>query len=181
MSQAIANISISNSLQENLSLWYALHTRSRFEKKLYNLFCKKNIQCYLPVQHSRRRWSDRIVELDLPLFPSYLFIKIEPKTERYYEILDTKGVVSILGNNGQPSPIPEYEIASIQKVLSTRSTVSTVPGLKKGTRVEVVSGPLTGVQGIVEGKGRHNRLFIVITSVGQSIIVDIDSADLQVI
>lgn len=165
----------------NLKRWHAVYTRSRFEKKVNEQFCKKNIECYLPLHNVRRRWSDRVVELELPLFASYLFVKITPKSNDFFQIYDTRGVVTILGNNGNPLYISEEEIMSIKKSLSLKKTITSIPHLQKGKRVKVTAGPLCGVEGVFEKYGRKNRLFITIESIGQSIIVDIDSLDVTAI
>jgi len=119
------------------------------------------------------------VELDLPLFPSYLFVKFEPRSKQHYTILNMKGVVGILGSNDKPTPVSEQEIDSIRKVLLAGPTVVVVPKVINGIPVRVTGGPLSGVEGVVQGHGRRNRVFVGVASISQSLLVEVNAVDVQ--
>ena len=168
-------------VETKITEWYAVYTRSRFEKKVHEDLCQHGIETFLPLYSQRLRRNNTSVVVERPLFTSYLFVNIDANSEQRFRVLDTRGVVSILGTRGPPTPVPESEIATIRCVLSARIPVTSIPWLQKGKRVRVVAGPLYGVEGVVEEHGRHNRLFIAIKSVGQSIIADVDARDVRAV
>src|SRR5438445_11213309 len=103
--------------------WYALRTKSNQERTVATALNQKGFECYLPVYQTRRRWSDRIMEIELPLFSGYLFCRFRPA--KRLPVITTPGVVSILGFGNEPVPIPESEIAAVQTAL--HSGLATVP------------------------------------------------------
>jgi transcription antitermination factor NusG len=160
-------------------IWSAVYTRARWEKKVYERLCARGVQCYLPLCKSRRRWSDRIVELHMPLFPSYLFVQIEPQSESIYTVADTPGVVRLVGQigNHRPVAIPEDQIMAIKRIVQACANVDLHDGFKIGDKVRVVTGPLAGIEGVVEQRGRRNRLFVGVDGIDRSVVVEIDIAD----
>ena len=164
---------------DNTNRWYAVYTRSRCEKKVDGNLRAGGIETYLPLHRVRRRWSDRIAEVDLPLFPSYLFVNVEPRPESFWTVLDARGVVRILSNNGTYAPVPEREITAVKQILAAAKPVKSLPWLQRGREVRVATGPLRGMEGVFDGHGRKERVFILVKSIGQSLVVDIDARDVR--
>ena len=82
--------------------WYAVHTYSFRERVVAQLFASQDICHYLPLLSEKRRWSDRIKNIQVPLFKNYLFVKIASNQEDFWRVLGTRGVTRILGDNRGP-------------------------------------------------------------------------------
>src|SRR5271154_4213285 len=153
--------------------WFALQVRSRYEKKVATFLDGKGYEWFLPTYWSGRRWSDRIKQVELPLFPGYLFCRFD--AQHRLPILKTPGVVQIVGYNRQPVPVDEAEIAAIQTLVSSGVPNQPCSFVEIGDRVEIGSGPLRGLEGIlVESRGRH-KLVLSVSLLQRSVAVEIDS------
>src|ERR1035438_2301381 len=96
--------------------WFALHIKSNFEKVTATILAAKGLDVYFPSFRSRRRWSDPVKEIELPLFPGYLFCRFDPNNR--LPILTTPGVLSVVGVAKTPAPIAEGEIRSVQRIVA---------------------------------------------------------------
>jgi transcription antitermination factor NusG len=154
--------------------WFALQVRSRYESTVLTLLQKKGYESFLPTYRCRRRWSDRIKELELPLFPCYLFCRFNPQNR--LPILTTPGLISIVGVAKVPTPIEEAEIAALRTLVSTDVPRQPWPYLQIGQRVKIQYGALYGLEGIlVEFRGRH-RMVLSVNLLQRSVAVEIDIA-----
>jgi transcription antitermination factor NusG len=154
--------------------WFALQVRTRREAFAAGQLAGKGYELFLPVYKSRRLWSDRIKELDTPLFPGYLFCRFDP--QQRLPILKTLGVIQIIGRNRVPVPVDEQEITAIQRLVASGLPNQPWPFLSAGDKVRIESGALRGVEGILTGvKGSH-RLVLAVSLLQRSVAVDIDSA-----
>lgn len=157
--------------------WFALQVRGRYEKTVATLLRGRGYEPLLPLYVSRRRWSDRVKELELPLFPGYLFCRFDPIHR--LPLLTTPGVVQIVSVGRIPAPIDEAEMAAIETAVRTGARSQPWPFLKVGQRVRVSSGPLWGHEGIlVECRG-HRRIVLAVTVLQRAVAVELDSADVQ--
>ncbi|MBV8843360.1 MAG: UpxY family transcription antiterminator [Bryobacterales bacterium] len=154
--------------------WYGLRVRSNFERQVSQLLRAKDIQEYLPLYKTRRAWSDRVREIELPLIPGYVFCRIA--LESRPKVLATTGVVGLAGSQNQPLPIDERELAAVRKMAETQSTVEPWPFLRIGQRVRVHRGPLTGVEGILLKVKSSYRLVVSVTLLGRGVASEIDAA-----
>ena len=165
-----------NDLRESTH-WYALYTRSHFEKKVNFMLQEKGLESYLPVHTVLRRWSDRWKKIEEPLFSCYVFVRM-PFQQRMLAV-QTDGVVRIVSFTGNPAPIPDSEIDAVRKVLERCDNYETTQLLPIGQPVEVIRGSLAGVQGrLIEHRGQ-SRLLVGIQQIGQALSVEIHSADVQ--
>lgn len=154
--------------------WFALQVRSRFEQGVAEHLGGKGFELFLPLYKCRKRWSDRIKEVDAPLFPGYLFCRFNPQDR--LPILKTPGVIQIVGTHRTPVAVNELEIEAIQKMVASGMPNQPWPFLAAGDRVRIDSGPLSGLEGIlVEFRGNH-RLVLSVTLLQRSAAVEIDSA-----
>lgn len=160
--------------------WYAISTKARHEKKVYERLQSKRIQAYLPIQKKYRKWSDRYKLVEEPLFSCYVFVRIALKNR--LEVLQTDGVVRIVSFNGIPATIPDSQFAALQRAVEEHpGDVEKIDYLTPGQRVEVVQGSLKGIQGtLVQIKNSH-RLILRIDSIMQAIAVDIDFRDVKIL
>jgi len=154
-------------------LWYALQVRTRYERVVAEYLSGLDYEWFLPLCKDRKRWSDRVKQVELPLFPGYLFCRFDVQSR--LPILKTPGVVQIVGYNRQPVPVDESEIAAIQTLVSSGVPNQLCSFVEIGDRVQIESGPLRGLEGIlIESRGRH-KLVLSVTLLQRSVAVEIDS------
>jgi transcription termination/antitermination protein NusG len=164
-------------LQPTAFEWYAIWTRSRHEKLVRDQLQQKHFEVFLPTITKWSRWKDRKKQIEWPLFPGYCFIRFDG-VERM-PILKCDGVVTIVGNDGHPSPIPPVEIEGIRQLIESELAFDPCPLIKEGMMVEVKAGPLKGVVGRLVRKGSHARLMLSVDLIGQAVSVEVDAADVK--
>jgi len=154
--------------------WYALYTRSRHEKFIHSDLAKRNIESFLPLRFVRRKWSDRTVTVEEPLFKSYLFVKADLVS--FTEVLKTKGAVRFVSAGRDPLPVSDTVISSLRNVIQSDIILDPFPYLKMGDRVYVKSGLFKGTEGFIVRKNDEKcRLVISIDALMASISVEVDS------
>jgi transcription antitermination factor NusG len=159
--------------------WFAIRTRSNFEKIASVALENKGLTPYLPTYRDRRRWSDRVVVSDTPLFRGYVFCRFNPLHR--LPVLTTVGVISIVGCGSEPAPINDAEIDAIQLILQSGLATEPCPFLREGQTVRVTRGVLAGVEGILTKKKSDFRLVLSVTMLQRSISVEIDREWVKVI
>ncbi len=152
--------------------WYALHTRYQHERVVAQMLCNKGFDVLLPLYTAVRRWKDRSKQLDLPLFPCYLFLR--GGLERRLDLLTTPGIHSILGDRHHPVPVPQTEIDAVRRLLDQGAKVEPHPYLKCGDWVRVRSGPLEGLEGLLVRKKNLYRLVLSVDLLERSAAVEVD-------
>ncbi len=161
------------------SQWYALYTRSRFEKKMLSELTDRNIEVFLPMREILSRWKDRKKRIWVPLFPGYIFVSHIDTPENRFRVLNIPGAVRFVGLQGHANPIPEEQILHVRRFLESSIAIDPYPYMQVGTRVEVIAGPLKGIQGIlVEKRGRF-RFVIQVDLIRQAVSVEIDASDVR--
>jgi len=140
--------------------WYAVYTKSRYEKRLAENLREKGIEAYVPLRKVVRQWSDRKKLVAEPLIRSYCFVRPKPGPKQYREVLDTDGAVRFVWFSGKPAPIPNKQIDILKVITGADVEVDVLPGsLLKGSKVRINAGPLAGVTGeLVSVAGRHKVL-----------------------
>lgn len=152
--------------------WFALKTRARHEKLAADVLCSKGYEVFLPAFWRRSEWCDRIKEIESPLFPTYLFCRLDPADQ--VPILCTAGVVSIVGFGSRPTPVAEAEIVAVREIVQSGLRAEPWPAVQLGERVRIGCGPLCGLEGtLIAFRGRH-RLVVSITILQRSVAVEID-------
>jgi transcription antitermination factor NusG len=160
------------SMQNQQWPWYAILTKTGREKNATLLLENSGFECYLPVHKSSRKWSDRTKEIDLPLFPGYLFCRMNPNNR--LPVLITPGVVQIVGRGKTPIPIEENEIAAIKRAASSGLSTMPWPYLQVGQMARIEEGPLQGLSGIIVRIKSRLKLVLSIQLLQRSIAVEID-------
>jgi transcriptional antiterminator NusG len=159
------------------SRWYAVWTRSRHEQVVRTQLDEKHVPAFLPTMRRWSRWKDRKKQIDVPLFPGYVFARFEAG-ERL-SVLKCSGVVSIVSFDGEPAPVPDHEIEGIRTLVESTLPYDPCPTIKTGTLVEVSHGPLKGVVGRLTRKGSQSRLVLSVYLIGQAVSVQVDAADVK--
>jgi transcription antitermination factor NusG len=153
--------------------WYALYLRSRFEKKVFKDLQEKNVESFLPLIEEVHIWSDRKRKVEEPLFRGYIFVR--PDQTNRHRILETAGVIRIVGIRGKPSVIRDEEIEWLQRIVCRPEHVQREHYLDVGERVRVVAGPLKGIEGIVKQLNGQTRVVISLASIVQSVSVQVNA------
>jgi transcription antitermination factor NusG len=158
--------------------WFAVYTSPRHEKRVGQYLLQKEIEHYVPLYQARRKWRDGSkVTLDLPLFPGYVFVRID-RSERV-RVLQVPGVLSIVGGTGrQPASMPDAEIDALRAGLSLRHA-EPHPLLTVGQRARIRSGALAGMVGIVVRQKNSLRVVLTMDLIQQSVVVEVDGAELE--
>jgi transcription antitermination factor NusG len=152
--------------------WYALQLRPRFEKVVASHLRAKGYEEYLPLHRSRRRWSDRVKEIELPLFPGYIFCRFDIRSR--LPILIVPGVMSVVSFGGISFAVPEDEINAVRNVVNSGLPYGPWPFMSAGHRVHVERGPLRGLDGVVVEARDDYRLVISVTMLQRSVSVSIE-------
>jgi transcription antitermination factor NusG len=153
--------------------WFALKTKPRSEGKVDYALRQKGYECLAPTYRQRRKWSDRTVEIELPLFPSYVFCRLGSSV--LGKVISTSGVIKIVGFNGKPAEVTIEEIEALR--LLGQSDLLREPWnyLPNGTSVLVETGPLAGVQGIICADENKRQLIISVTLLQRSVAVQLNA------
>jgi len=154
--------------------WFAVQVKTTHEKRVTSQLGYRGYEWFLPLYTSRRRWSDRIKQVQLPLFPGYVFCRVAMSAR--VSILKTPSVMRIAGIGYTPTPIDDHEITAIQRVVKLGFGVSPHPFLQVGHRVRIQSGSLDGLEGLITDVRRGDRLILSVTLLQRSVAVEIDSA-----
>jgi len=162
-----------NALLTPLELpWFALQVRARYEKSVATFLDGKGYEWFLPTYRSRKRWSDRIKESDLPLFPGYLFCRFDPQVR--LPILKTPGLICIVGTAKIPIPVDLAEIQALRTLVNSGLRRQPWPYLEAGQRVRIEYGALAGLEGIFLHEKGADRLVLSVTLLQRSIAAEID-------
>ncbi len=159
------------------SPWWALYTRHQHEKTVADALAHKGFDVFLPLYESVRRWKDRRMLLELPLFPCYVFLR--GGADRRLQVVTTPGVHTILTAGDHVAAIPDAEIEAIRRSLDADYHVEPHPYLRCGERVRVVRGSLEGVEGILTRKKSLCRLVLSVDMLAQSVAVEVNAADVE--
>lgn len=161
------------------SPWFAIAVRTRWERSVERSVSRRGYESLVPVCVERRRWSDRWKDIETPLFPGYVFSRLD--TQNRLPILTAPGVLYIVGNGKIPTPVDPEEIAAIQFVMRSGIAAKPVPYLQVGQPIVIGSGPLTGLKGIVLKLKSEAKLVLSVTLLRRSIAVEIDRASISVL
>jgi transcriptional antiterminator NusG len=157
--------------------WFVTQVIPRHEKSVDTILGIKCYQHFLPIHRARRKWSDRTKVVDEPLFPGYVFVRV--KRSLMGPILGIPGVIRIVSFGGVPHPISEEEIEALRLVFRSSREVCSFPYLNVGQNVRVISGPLSGIRGIVTKFKKHDRLILSIDLIMKSVSVEINGSEIE--
>ena len=158
--------------------WFALHVKVRQERAAAAALHSRGFEAFLPLCKTRRRWSDRIKDLEVPLFSRYLFCQFN--MQERHRVLTTLGVEYIVGIAKIPIPISDVEIAALEAVMKSGAAAQPWPFLQAGQWVRIEGGASAGLAGfegiLLDFRGRR-RLVISVTLLQRSVAVEIDRLD----
>src|SRR5215475_9071495 len=157
--------------------WYAVQTRPHHEKRVEERLKLKDLSTFLPLHRCRHRWKNGVnADLELPLFPCYLFARVSDYDR--VAVMQLPGVVGLAVSSAHPTCIPDEEIEVLRTAVDTLGATPH-PYLKTGEKVRIVAGPLAGMDGILTRRKQELRVVITIELIMRSLVVEVCEADLQ--
>jgi transcription antitermination factor NusG len=161
--------------------WYAVYTKHQHEKSASDLLSRKGFEVFLPLYGAKRRWKDRSKIVSFPLFPCYLFLRIN--LEHRLDVLRTPGVFWIVENDGRACPIPEFEVEAVRKVTENSPHIEPhpYPNLKGGDFVRIRTGALTGIQGILIRVKNQYRVVLSVEALQKAVAVEVDISSVELV
>jgi len=160
--------------------WFALYTRARAEKKVYDELLRMGIDAYLPIQRNLKQWSDRKKWVEEPLFHSYVFIKSSIKD--YYAPLQILGSVNYVSFEGKPAKIPDSQIETLKLIIASVPDVEVVhENFQPGQLVTIETGTLHGLCGELVEYRSKKAVLVRIDHIGKSLIINISPSYLKVL
>ena len=163
--------------QSPVSRWYAVYSVPRHEKRLAEHFHVRDIEHFLPLYYSVRRWKDGSkVNLELPLFPSYIFVRIA--RHQRARVLEVPGVVSIVGGGNESAALLDCEIEALRRGLVSLK-IEPFPYLVVGQKVRIINGPFLGFEGVLLRKKKVSRVILTLSVISESVALEIDACDLS--
>ena len=162
---------------QTLTEWYAVQTRPRHEKKVAEEVRIRDFEGFLPLHRSRRRWKNGVVaDVELPLFPCYLFVKLS-LCERV-RLLQLPGVIGFAVNSVHPTALAEHEVETL-RTMADLCRVEPHPFLKAGDCVRIVTGPLAGMEGILVRRAHELRVVLSLNFIMRSVAVEVSEFDIE--
>ncbi len=157
--------------------WYAAYTCANHEKRVAEQLRERSVEYFLPLYECVRRWKDRRVNLQTPLFPGYIFVRVALRDR--LRVLQTPGVVLLVSFAGHPAPLPQEDILAIRNCLSYGLPVEPHPYLRAGRRVQVKCGPLQGLEGMIVRRKNRSRFVLSFELLQRSVAIEMNAMDLQ--
>lgn len=157
--------------------WYAAYTCAKHEKRVAEQFTQRSLENFLPQYGSVRRWKDRRVLLEFPLFPGYVFVRLALR-ERL-RVLETPSVVRLVGFNGHPTALPDKEIEALRACVAAQIDAKPHPYFTVGRRVRIKSGPLAELEGVLVRRKNTLRVVLSLDLIARSAAVEVDAADIE--
>ena len=159
--------------------WYAAYTYSRHEKRVAEHLQRIGVESYLALYTATRQWNQRRAQVELPLFPGYVFVRI-PLAERV-RVLSAPGVAYLVGTRGEPAPLADDEVEPLRDCLSQKLPAEPIAYLSAGSRVRVVAGPLSGLEGVIVRREGGTRFVVSIDLIMRAIAIKIEGFDLELV
>jgi transcription antitermination factor NusG len=154
-----------------------LYTTPRHEKHVSEILSDRQIETFLPLYRTTKQWKkSRPVVLELPLFPTYVFVRIERQARG--SVLATPGVLSIVGSSKEAWPLPDFEIAALRSGLLERK-IEPHPYLVIGERVRIIAGVMAGVEGVLARKKNEFRVVLSLDTIMQRVAVEVGTDEVE--
>lgn len=157
--------------------WYAVYTWAHHEKRVAEQLEQRQLRNFLPLYRAMHRWKDRRKEVELALFPSYVFVQLS--LQHRLRVLEIPSVVHLVSFQGKPAPLPEHDIEKLRQGVNGRVRMGPHPYLQAGQRVRVRCGPVAGLEGILVRRKEGARLVVSIEILMRAVALEIDEADVE--
>lgn len=152
--------------------WYAVRVKSNQEQLVRTALEGHGYTTFLPTYRSRRRWSDRVKEVQLPLFPGYVFCRFD--FQQRLPILKIGGVVEVVTAGKTALPVPDHEIEAVRLIVQSKLQAQPWPFLRIGERVRIQHGPLEGLEGFLLNIRKNLNVVVSVEMLQRSVAVEIE-------
>jgi transcription termination/antitermination protein NusG len=159
--------------------WLAIQTKARHEKKVAAELEDKGIVAFLPISNEVHQWSDRKRQVELPLFSTYVFVRIGREQKSRIKVLQTNGVFRFVGVRGVGSRIPDEQIETLQTILRERVPFYPHPFLSVGQKVRVRGGSLDGICGVLSAINNDRTLIVSVDSIQRSLAIRVEGYSVE--
>ena len=174
---SIDNSGVLTASADTLPRWFAVYTTPRHEKHVSEILAERQIETFLPLYRANRQWKKSSpVVLDLPLFPTYVFVRIARQARGV--VLGTPGVLSIVGSSKESWALPNFEIDALRSGLLERK-IEPHPYLVVGERVRIMAGVMAGVEGVLVRKKSDLRVVLSLDTIMRSVAVEVNANDIE--
>ncbi|HAN17187.1 MAG: hypothetical protein A2X13_06070 [Bacteroidetes bacterium GWC2_33_15] len=151
--------------------WYVFYTYPKFERKVHKLLQEESYESFLPLHWVVRQWSDRKKRLQVPLFPNYIFVKIE--YNKIFEVIKTPKIINCVKFNKTPAFLKQDEIDNIIQIIDNRYPIEVCCNMKTGDSVIITEGLLAGMKGVLVEERGSSRFAVRVESLQQSLLVNV--------
>ena len=149
--------------------WYAVCCKPRQEAIAEENLLRQGYHTYLPRIHNTRRRKGQWVNTIEPLFPRYIFIRIDPTLHNTAPVRSTRGAIGLVRFGGQPAEVPEQVIDTIRQRADATSGIhhDSHPLFRAGEQIRLVDGPLAGMEGIFAEEDAEKRAVVLLELLGK--------------
>jgi transcriptional antiterminator RfaH len=160
----------------NLDAWYVVQTQVNAEAKAARNLIRQGFEIYLPRYLKRRSHARKIEKVAAPLFPRYLFVRIDMATQRWWPIQSTSGVSRLVCNGPDPAPVAQQVLSSLKAREDESGYVKLDqrPKFALGEKVRVVAGVFAENLGLFDGQADRDRIAILLDLLGRKVRVSIE-------
>jgi transcription termination/antitermination protein NusG len=155
--------------------WFAVQVTPRHEKRVDTILQQQNYGHFLPMRRTRRKWSDRVKVIEQPLFPGYVFVRTQSCSVG--KIHRIPGFIRVVSFGGRPCSVPDIQIEALQRIIDSKRDIFPIQYLAVGQKVQIVTGPLSGLIGIISHYKNCGRLVVSVDLIMRSIVVEIDGEE----
>jgi transcription antitermination factor NusG len=150
-----------------------VRVRPKCERTVFTALERKGFENFLPQYRVRRPWSDRVKQLDLPLFPGYVFCRIDI-SGGVLPVVTTPGVLGLVCSGTCPAVVSDSEIDVVQAVIRSGLPAMPWPELRAGSPVSIENGPLAGLQGLVLEVNKQFKLIVSVPLLQRAVAVEVE-------
>jgi transcription termination/antitermination protein NusG len=158
--------------------WQVVQVNTNREKTVARHLSVRSLEHYLPLYSERSRWSDRVIRLERPLFPGYVFVRFPPQFR--LSVVSTPGVLRLLGSD-ERDKVSAAEISRIRQGLASGSLLRPHHGVSVGTQVRVRCGVFEGVEGVVTEMRRQCKVIIAMVAIRQFFSLELEIRDIEIL
>lgn len=170
------NVPVSPLLSEKESRWYAAYTYANHERRVAQQLAERRFESFLPTYRSVRRWKDRRKELQLPLFPNYVFVRMDLSDR--IRVLQVPGLINLVIFQGQPAALEDGEVDRLRTGLGGEGRVEPHPYLTVGRRVKIIGGAFSGLEGILLRRKDRLRVVLSVDLIQRSVAIEVCESDI---
>jgi transcriptional antiterminator NusG len=157
----------------NEQRWFAAYVKARHESRVVERLAQRSVETFLPLYRSRREWSDRKVEIELPLFSGYIFVRINLHLK--LRVLEAPGVLYLVGAGGRPEPLEDSEIQQLKMAMLDGRDPRPHAFVKAGDRVMITRGRLEGYEGFLVRENNKHRVVLSVQMINSAMSVEVDA------